>query len=155
MKSAVWLIRSIHQRQRTIYRVTESIMRFQREFLDQGIEYLRPLILKDVAADTELSESTISRVVTNKYVHTPRGLYELKFFFNSSIQKRSGEVIASQSVKEQIQKLVQQEDPKKPLSDQEIVELLSKTGIRIARRTVAKYRSMLGVLPSSKRRKLY
>ena len=155
MRSAVWLIRSIHQRQRTIYKVTESIMRFQREFLDHGIDYLRPLVLKDVAIDTDLSESTISRVVTNKYVHTPQGLYELKYFFNSSIQTDNGESLASQSVKDKIKRMINEEDLKNPLSDQEISELLAKKGIHIARRTVAKYRTMLGVLPSSKRRKLY
>jgi len=121
MRSALWLIRSIHQRQRTIYKVTESIMRFQREFLDRGIDYLRPLVLKDVAVDTGLSESTISRVVTNKYVHTPQGLYELKFFFNSSISKSDGDAVASQSVKEQIKRLIQKEEPHSPLSDKEIV----------------------------------
>lgn len=154
MRSAVWLIKSIHQRQRTIYKVTESIMRFQRDFLDKGIEYLKPLVLKDVAMDTGLSESTISRVVTNKYVHTPQGLYELKFFFNSSIPKSDGDAIASQSVKEQIRKLIQSEDPRNPLSDQEIVEILKKRGIHIARRTVAKYRMELGVLPTNKRKKV-
>jgi len=155
MRSALWLIRSIHQRQRTIYKVTESIMRFQREFLDRGIDYLRPLVLKDVAVDTGLSESTISRVVTNKYVHTPQGLYELKFFFNSSISKSDGDAVASQSVKEQIKRLIQKEEPHSPLSDQEIVEMLGKQGIHIARRTVAKYRTELGVLPSNRRRKVY
>jgi len=155
MRSALWLIRSIHQRQRTIYKVTESIMRFQREFLDRGIDYLRPLVLKDVAVDTGLSESTISRVVTNKYVHTPQGLYELKFFFNSSISKSDGDAVASQSVKEQIKRLIQKEEPHSPLSDQEIVEILGKQGIHIARRTVAKYRTELGVLPSNRRRKVY
>jgi RNA polymerase sigma-54 factor len=151
----MWLIRSIHQRQRTIYKVTESIMRFQREFLDRGIDYLRPLVLRDVALDTELSESTISRVVTNKYAHTPQGLYELKFFFNSSISKSDGESVASQSVKDRIKRLIQKEDPRSPLSDQELVEILAGNGIHIARRTVAKYRAMLQVLPSNKRRKVY
>jgi RNA polymerase sigma-54 factor len=155
MRSAVWLIRSIHQRQRTIHKVTESIMRFQREFLDRGIDYLRPLVLRDVASDTQLSESTISRVVTNKYAHTPQGLYELKYFFNSSIQKADGEAVASQSVKDLIKRMIHKEDPRKPLSDQEIVQLLDEKDIHIARRTVAKYRAMLGVLPSSKRRKVY
>jgi len=155
MRSAVWLIRSIHQRQRTIYKVSESIMRFQREFLDRGIDHLRPLVLRDVALDTQLSESTISRVVTNKYAHTPQGLFELKFFFNSKIQKDNGESVSSQSVRDQIKRMIQGEDPRDPLSDQEIVEHLSKKGIQIARRTVAKYRTMLGVLPSNKRRKVY
>lgn len=155
MRSAVWLIRSIHQRQRTIYKVTESIMRFQREFLDRGIDYLRPLVLRDVALDTQLSESTISRVVTNKYAHTPQGLHELKYFFNSSIQKADGEFVASQSVKDLIKRMIQKEAPRNPLSDQEIAERLAEKDIHIARRTVAKYRTMLGVLPSSKRKKVY
>lgn len=155
MRSAIWLIKSIHQRQKTIYKVTESIMKFQREFLDKGVDYLKPLVLRDVAIDTGLSESTISRVVTNKYVHTPQGLYELKFFFNSSIPKTDGEAVASQSVKEQIRRLIQKEDPRNPLSDQEIVEILFKRGINIARRTVAKYRMELGILPSNRRRKAY
>jgi RNA polymerase sigma-54 factor len=155
MRSAVWLIRSIHQRQRTIYKVTDSIMRFQRDFLERGVDYLRPLVLRDVAVDTGLSESTISRVVTNKYAHTPQGLYELKYFFNSSIQRENGESVASQSVKDQIKRMIHSEDAKNPLSDQEIAETLAERGIQIARRTVAKYRTMLGVLPSNKRRKVY
>ncbi len=155
MRSAIWLIKSIHQRQKTIYKVTESIMKFQREFLDKGMDYLKPLVLKDVALDTGLSESTISRVVTNKYVHTPQGLYELKFFFNSSIPKADGEAVASQSVKEQIRRLIQKEDPRNPLSDQEIVEILFRRGINIARRTVAKYRTELGILPSNRRKKAF
>jgi RNA polymerase sigma-54 factor len=155
LNSALWLIRSIHQRQRTIYKVTQSIVKFQREFLDKGIDYLRPLVLRDVALDTDLSESTISRVVTNKYVQTPQGLFELKFFFNSGIQKENGEAVASQSVKEQIRRLIQQEDPKAPLSDQEIADILTKRGFHIARRTVAKYRTMMGFLPSSSRKRPY
>lgn len=155
LRSAVWLIRSIHQRQRTIHKVTESIVRFQRDFLDHGVSHLKPLILKDVAEDIGMHESTVSRVTTNKYVHTPQGIFELKYFFNSSIAKTGGDDIASEAVKEEIKKLVAAEDASRPLSDQRIVELLKEKNIEIARRTVAKYREVLGILPSSKRRKLY
>lgn len=154
MRGAVWLIKSIHQRRRTIHRVTESILKFQREFFDKGIDYLRPLILKDVAEDIEMHESTISRVTTNKYVHTPRGTYELKFFFNSGIQHGT-DTIASESVKNQISKIVKKENPEKPASDKQIVDELARSQIRIARRTVAKYRELLGIPPSSKRRKKF
>src|SRR5512133_1802887 len=155
LRSAVWLIRSIHQRQRTIYKVTDSIVKFQRDFLDKGIAHLKPLILRDVAEDIGMHESTVSRVTTNKYVHTPQGIYELKFFFNSGVGKTGGDEIASEAVKDYMKKIVAQEDPKKPLSDQQIVEQLAKQGIEIARRTVAKYREVLGVLPSSKRKKYF
>lgn len=155
MQSATWLIKSIQQRHRTIYKVTESILKLQRDFFDQGIDYLKPLVLRDIADDVEMHESTISRVVTNKYMHTPRGIFELKYFFSSRIQKTSGDAIASKSVKEEIKKIVGSEDPKKPYSDSDIVNLLKKSGISIARRTVAKYREMMGVLPSSKRKKYF
>ncbi len=154
MRGAMWLIKSIHQRQRTIYRTTQSILKFQREFFDKGIDYLKPLVLKDVADDIEMHESTISRVTSNKYVHTPRGIFELKFFFNSGI-KHGNEEIASESVKNQILRIVRSEDPKTPVSDKQIVEELAKSDITIARRTVAKYREMLGIAPSSKRKKKF
>ena len=155
LRSAQWLIRSIHQRQRTIYKVTESIVKFQREFLDKGIAYLRPLILRDVAEDIGMHESTVSRVTTAKYVHTPQGIYELKYFFNSSIARVAGEDIASEAVKNHIKQIVSQENAQNPHSDQKIVELLRAQGIDIARRTVAKYREVLGVLPSGKRKRYY
>jgi RNA polymerase sigma-54 factor len=155
LRSAVWLIRSIHQRQRTIYKVTESIVKFQKDFLDKGIAYLKPLILRDVAEDIGMHESTVSRVTTNKYVHTPQGIYELKFFFNSAINKTGGDEIASEAVKNHIKQIVAAEDPKHPHSDQKIVELLKGQHIEIARRTVAKYREVLGILPSSKRKKYF
>jgi RNA polymerase sigma-54 factor len=155
LRSAVWLIRSIHQRQRTIYKVTESIVKFQRDFLDKGIAYLKPLILRDVAEDIGMHESTVSRVTTNKYVHTPQGIYELKFFFNSAINKTGGDEIASEAVKNHIKQIVAAEDTKHPHSDQKIVELLRGQNIEIARRTVAKYREVLGILPSSKRKKYF
>jgi len=153
LQSATWLIKSIQQRQRTIFRVTESIVKFQREFFDNGIHFLKPLVLRDVADDVEMHESTISRVTTNKYMHTPRGIFELKYFFNSSISRTSGDTIASKSVQEEIRKIISGEDARKPLSDSEIVDILSAQGISIARRTVAKYREMMGILPSSKRKK--
>jgi RNA polymerase sigma-54 factor len=155
MKSAAWLIKSIHQRQRTIYRVTTSIFRFQRDFLERGVSYLKPLVLRDVAEDIHMHESTISRVTTNKYVHTPQGVFELKFFFNSAIQCLDGESVSSESVKEQLKGIIKSEDKAKPYSDQEVAELLRRVNINVARRTVAKYRETLGILPSRKRRKPY
>ncbi|MCB2226385.1 MAG: RNA polymerase factor sigma-54 [Desulfarculaceae bacterium] len=152
LRSALWLIRSIHQRQRTIYKVTESIVKFQREFFDKGIAYLKPLVLRDVAEDVGMHESTISRVTTNKYVHTPQGVFELKYFFNSGINRFQGQAMASEAVKERIRKIISEENPAKPLSDQTIADMLKKEDIDIARRTVAKYREMLGILPSSRRR---
>src|SRR6266849_4799932 len=155
LQSAMWLIRSIHQRQRTIYKVTESIVKFQREFFDKGIAFLRPLILREVAEDIGMHESTVSRVTTNKYVHTPQGIFELKYFFNSSISRVAGEDIASEAVKNHIKQLVAAEDASCPYSDKKIVELLRSQGIEIARRTVAKYREVLSILPSSKRKRYY
>lgn len=154
LRSAVWLIRSIHQRQRTIFKVTESIVRQQKDFFDKGIAFLKPMVLRDVANDIGMHESTISRVTTSKYVHTPRGIFELKFFFNSGISRVHGSDVASESVKEKVKALISAENPVHPLSDQKIVELLLKDNIDIARRTVAKYREMLGILPSSKRKKV-
>ena len=155
LRSAAWLIKSIHQRQRTIYRVTESIVRFQKNFLDNGITQLKPLVLRDVAENIDMHESTVSRVTTNKYVHTPQGIFELKFFFNSSIRSVEGDAVASESVKEQIRKIIKTEKATKPYSDQDISDILRKLNIRVARRTVAKYREMMGILPSRKRKNPY
>jgi RNA polymerase sigma-54 factor len=156
LKNAQWLIRAIEQRRRTIIRVTESIVEKQREFLEKGVAYLKPMILRDVAASVGMHESTISRVTSNKYVHTPQGLFELKYFFNSSISRVADEDIASESVKQAIKKIIAEEDKNNPLSDQTIVKMLEdRDGIRIARRTVAKYREMLGILSSSKRKKMF
>ncbi|MFH1080058.1 MAG: RNA polymerase factor sigma-54 [Pseudomonadota bacterium] len=155
VQSATWLIKSIQQRQKTIYKVAESIVRQQKDFFDDGMNYLKPLVLRNIADDVEMHESTISRVVTNKYMQTPRGIYELKFFFSSGINKVGGDAIASKSVKENIRKIVSEEDARKPLSDLEIVEHLDKADITIARRTVAKYREMMGILPSSRRKKFF
>jgi RNA polymerase sigma-54 factor len=155
LRSAQWLIRSIQQRQRTIVKVTESIIKFQRDFFDKGIAHLKPLILRDVAEDISMHESTISRVTTNKYVHTPQGIFELKFFFNSGISRTDGDEVASQAVKTKIKQIIAAEDPRRPHSDQRIVELLRDQTIDIARRTVAKYREQLGILSSSKRKQLF
>ena len=155
LRSAQWLIRSIQQRQRTIVKVTESIIKFQRDFFDKGIAHLKPLILRDVAEDVGMHESTISRVTTNKYVNTPQGLFELKYFFNSGISRTDGDEVASEAVKNKIKEIVAVEDPRHPHSDQRVVELLREQNIDIARRTVAKYREQLGILSSSKRKQLF
>jgi RNA polymerase sigma-54 factor len=154
MKSAMWLIKSIQQRQRTIYKVVESLIKFQLEFFEKGSSQLRPLILRDVADDIGMHESTISRVTTNKYVHTPQGIYELKYFFNSSIERTDGEdAMASESVKVRMRQIIQAENPEKPLSDMAITKFFEGTSIKIARRTIAKYREQLGILPSKYRKK--
>jgi RNA polymerase sigma-54 factor len=156
LRSAQWLIRAIEQRRRTIIKVTECIVEKQREFLEKGVAYLKPMILRDVAEAVGMHESTISRVTSNKYVHTPQGLFELKYFFNSSISRMGEEDIASESVKQAIKKIIAEENKDKPLSDQAIVKkLAADSGIKIARRTVAKYREMLGLLSSAKRKKLF
>ncbi|HEU0265973.1 MAG TPA: RNA polymerase factor sigma-54 [Geobacterales bacterium] len=152
-RSALWLIKSIQQRQRTIYKASKSIVKFQREFLEKGIQYLRPLVLRDVAEDIGMHESTISRVTTNKYMQTPQGLFELKYFFNSGISTGEGDFIASESVKNKIRDIVQAEDARKPYSDQKIAELLLTDNINIARRTVTKYREMLRIGSSSERKR--
>ena len=154
VRSALWLIKSIHQRQRTIYKVMQSIIKHQREFFERGINFLKPLNLRDVAEDIEMHESTVSRVTTNKYVHTPQGIFELKYFFNSSISRFDGEAVASESVKERIRKLIASEDPRRPLSDQRIAEMLKAANLDIARRTVTKYREAMNILSSTKRRQV-
>ncbi len=153
LRSASWLIKSIHQRQRTLYKVTESIIRHQKSFFEKGIQYLKPLILKDIADDVEMHESTVCRITTNKYCQTPIGLFELKYFFNSSINLNGGDTIASESVKDKIRLIIESENTSKPLSDKAIVEILGKKEIQIARRTVAKYREMMKIQSSNKRRK--
>ena len=153
MRSAVWLIKSIQQRQRTIYKVAKSIIRFQREYFDRGIEYLRPLVLRDIAEDIGMHESTISRVTTNKYMQTPQGLLELKYFFNSGLSTSEGDYVASESVKNRIREIIEKENSKKPLSDQKIAELLADQTVNIARRTVTKYREMLNLGSSSERKR--
>jgi RNA polymerase sigma-54 factor len=155
MRAAAWLIKSIHQRQRTLYMVTSSIVKFQRDFLEGGVAFLRPLVLKDVANDIGMHESTVSRATAGKYVHTPQGTFELKYFFTSSLRGGQGSEVSAESVKEKIREIIAKEDARKPLSDQYIAEMLGKEQIDIARRTVAKYRELMGILPSSKRKQVY
>jgi len=156
LRSAFRLIKSLEERQRTIYKVAQSIVKFQREFLDYGIERLRPLVLRDVADDIGMHESTVSRVVNNKYMHTHRGLFEMRFFFHSGISSTRGEPsVSSLTVKERIRKIIAAEDAKKPLSDSAIVKLLTAEGLKIARRTVAKYREELKIPSSSSRKQVF
>lgn len=151
LRSAMWLIKSVYQRQRTLYKVTESIVKFQRGFLDRGLSALRPLALKDVAEDIGMHESTVSRVTTNKYVQTPQGLFELKFFFHSGLAAEHGEMVSSVSVKNMIRDMIAAESQNHPLSDQEVARKLKDRGVTIARRTVAKYREEIKIPPSHQR----
>ena len=152
MRSALWLMKSIDQRQRTIYKVARSIVDHQRGFFEHGLEHLKPMVLRDVAEDIGMHESTVSRVVSNKYMHTPRGLFPMKYFFHSGVDSARGGNVSSLVVKERIRKLIESEDSERPLSDSKIMKLLQREGIRLARRTVAKYREEIGV-PSSDQRK--
>ena len=154
-RSALWLIKSVDQRQKTIHKVATSIINFQREFLDQGIEYLRPLVLRDVANDIGMHESTVSRVVNNKYMHTPQGVFELKYFFHSGISSSYGDSVSSVTIKQRIRKIIENEDPRKPLSDSKIVSILQKEGLMLARRTIAKYREELKIPTSNQRKVLF
>lgn len=152
-RSAEWFIKSLQQRQRTIYKVMESILKFQRDFFEYGPTHLKPLILRDVADDIDMHESTVSRVTSNKYAHTPQGIYELKYFFSTAVATMDGDTVASESIRTRIRQLVQAENPAKPLSDNKISEILAKENIQVARRTVAKYRDQMGILPVKYRRK--
>ena len=154
-KSALWLIKSVEQRQKTIQKVANSIINFQRDFLDHGIEHLRPLVLRDVANDISMHESTVSRVVTNKYMHTPQGVFEMKYFFHSGINSAYGESVSSVTIKQRIRKIIENEDPRKPLSDSKIVSILQREGLDLARRTIAKYREELKISTSNQRKVLY
>jgi len=154
-RSALWLIKSVDQRQKTIHKVATSIINFQREFLDQGIECLRPLVLRDVANDIGMHESTVSRVVNNKYMHTPQGVFEMKYFFHSGISSSYGESVSSVTIKQRIRKIIENEDPRKPLSDSKIVSILQKEGLMLARRTIAKYREELKIPTSNQRKVLF
>ena len=155
MRSAMWLIKSLDQRQRTIYKVAESILRQQRRFFDNGLDELRPMVLRDVADDIGMHESTVSRVVSNKYIHTPRGLLPMKFFFHSGIDRYQGEEISSLTVKRMLSDLIGEEDSRRPLSDSALTRELQEEGINIARRTVAKYRDELGIPSSTDRRRIF
>lgn len=154
-RSALWLIKSVDQRQKTIHKVATSIIKFQRDFLDHGIESLRPLVLRDVANDIGMHESTVSRVVNNKYMHTPQGVFEMKYFFHSGISSSYGENVSSVTIKQRIRKIIDNEDPRKPLSDSKIVNILQSEGLILARRTIAKYREELKIPTSNQRKVLF
>jgi len=154
-RSALWLLKSVDQRQRTIVKVATSIITFQREFLDRGIEHLRPLVLRDVANDIGMHESTVSRVVTNKYMHTPQGVFEMKYFFHSGISSAYGDNVSSVTIKQRIKRIIDAEDAKRPLSDSKIMNILQKEGLALARRTIAKYREELKIPTSNQRKVLY
>ena len=154
-KAAIWLIKSIEQRRQTMLKVGKSIVKFQRGFLDHGISHLKPLVLRNVAEDIGMHESTISRVTRNKYIQTPQGIVELKFFFHSGVSSYLGSSVSSLRVKEMIKKIVMEEDIKKPVTDDQIVKLLQTQDVKIARRTVTKYRKELGIAPASKRKRIY
>ncbi len=155
LRSALWLLKSVDQRQRTIYKVSESIVRHQRAFLDHGVSHLRPLVLRDVASDIGMHESTVSRVVANKYMHTPRGVYPLRFFFHSGITSTMGEAVSSVTIKQRIRKMIEDEDSSRPLSDSRIAGILGNEGLPLARRTVAKYREELRIPPSNLRKTVH
>ncbi|HJN45257.1 MAG TPA: RNA polymerase factor sigma-54 [Vicinamibacterales bacterium] len=154
-RSALWLIKSVDQRQKTIHKVVTSIIAFQTEFLDHGIEHLRPLVLRDVANDIGMHESTVSRVVNNKYMHTPQGVFEMKYFFHSGINSAYGESVSSVTIKQRIRKIIEEEDSEKPLSDSRIVRILQDEGLVLARRTIAKYREELRIPTSTQRKVLF
>jgi len=153
-RSALWLIKSVEQRQKTIHKVATSIINFQKDFLDHGIEFLRPLVLRDVANDIAMHESTVSRVVTNKYMHTPQGVFEMKYFFHSGISSSYGDNVSSVTIKQRIRKIIESEDTRKPMSDSKIVSILQREGLVLARRTIAKYREELKI-PTSNQRKMF
>ncbi len=154
-RSALWLLKSVDQRQKTILKVATSIINFQRGFLDAGIEHLRPLVLRDVANDIGMHESTVSRVVNNKYMHTPQGVYEMKYFFHSGINSSEGENVSSVTIKQRIRKIIEGEDQRRPLSDSKIMSILQREGLALARRTIAKYREELRIPTSNQRKVLY
>jgi RNA polymerase sigma-54 factor len=153
LRDAVWIIKSMQQRQRTIYKVAESLLKFQKDFFEKGVQYLKPLVLRDVAEDIEMHESTVSRVTTNKYMHTPQGIFELKYFFSTAIPQKDGEALAAESIRQRIKAMIKNENPEKPLTDNAISKILIEENIKVARRTVAKYREQMGILPVKHRRK--
>jgi len=154
-RSALWLIKSIDQRRQTIYKVGKSIVKLQKDFLDHGLAYLKPMVLKDVAKDIEMHESTVSRITTNKYIDTPRGIFELKFFFHSGIKSYLGNSMSSVRVKSMIKEIITGENQNKPLTDDEMVQVLMRKNAKIARRTITKYRKELNIPPASKRKKIF
>jgi RNA polymerase sigma-54 factor len=154
-RSALWLIKSIDQRRQTIYKVGKSIVKLQQGFLEDGLSYLQPMVLKDVAKDIEMHESTVSRITTNKYIDTPQGIFELKFFFHSGIKSYMGNAMSSIRVKNMIKEIISEEDGEKPLTDDQMVEALMRKNAKIARRTITKYRKELNIPPASKRKKWF
>ena len=154
-RSALWLIKSIDQRRQTIYKVGKSIVKLQKNFLDDGLSYLEPMVLKDVAKDIEMHESTVSRITTNKYIDTPQGVFELKFFFHSGIKSYMGNAMSSIRVKNMIKEIINEEDGSYPLTDDQMVEALMRKNAKIARRTITKYRKELNIPPASKRKKWF
>ena len=153
LRDALWLIKSMQQRQRTIYKVAESLLKFQKDFFEKGVEQLKPLVLRDVAEDIEMHESTVSRVTTNKYMHTPQGIFELKYFFSTALPQKDGEALAAESIRQRIKSMIKSENKDKPLTDNAISTILAKENIKVARRTVAKYREQMGIMPVKHRRK--
>ena len=154
-KSAIWLIKSIDQRKQTIYKVGKSLVKLQREFMERGLSYLKPMVLKEVADDINMHESTVSRITTNKYIDTPQGLFELKFFFHNAIKSYMGNDLSSIRVKNMIKELIKEEDLNKPYTDDQIVKILGRKNAKIARRTVTKYRKELNIPPANKRKKFF
>ncbi|HET8622426.1 MAG TPA: RNA polymerase factor sigma-54, partial [Gemmatimonadales bacterium] len=154
LNSANWMIQAIEQRRQTMLKVMNFIVDRQRDFFEKGIEYLKPLTLREVAEVINMHESTVSRVTNEKYVQTPRGVLPLKFFFSSALSTASGEDASARSIRAKLQKMVGEENPSKPLTDQQIVHLFQEQGIQIARRTVAKYRDQLGILPARMRKRV-
>ncbi len=152
LKSAQWLVRNLARRKNTLQRVAEAIVEHQKEFFDKGISYLKPLTLREIAERVGMHESTVARVTSGKYMETPRGTFEMKYFFSRGLQSDTGEDASNRTVKQMIADMIESEDPQAPLSDQKIAQLLKKKGINIARRTVAKYREQLGILPSRLRK---
>jgi RNA polymerase sigma-54 factor len=152
MRSAVDLLRNIEHRRQTIYRVVDCIVRRQQEFLDKGVQFIRPMMLKDVAEDTGMHLSTISRVVNRKYAHTPQGVIELRRFFTEGMTNEDGEEVSTRIIKLQIKKLIEDEDPHNPITDDQVVKILMKDGMKLSRRTVAKYRDQMNI-PGSRERK--
>ena len=155
LKKAIWFLRSLDQRNRTIYKVAKFIVNLQQDFLEKGLDFIRPLTLNEIAQEVGVHESTVGRVVANKYMMTPRGVYSLKYFFHKSLQGDFGEEVSSLKVKEKIRKLVEQEDRNNPLSDIEIGDILARENLKIARRTVAKYRKQLKIRPSFIRKRKF
>lgn len=151
-RNAEWILKSVEERQRTLYKVVESLLRLQRDFFEKGPLFMKPLIMREVASDIGVHESTISRVTMNKYIHTPQGIYTLKFFFNTALTNTEGDTVGSEAIRTRIRQLVDAENPVKPLSDNRIAELLAGEGMEVARRTVAKYREQMKILPVKHRR---